>query len=272
MEKDTANWYVPLVLAIAGAAGVWYYWNFFSEHADEPKAVEMPTNDSGPAEAIDLGPLHPIPEIDHSAGSMSGLRELPDLANSDQYFKLELTDLFGEQIGKLLAGSGIIEKVVATVDNLPRKHVAERLRPVTALDGAFVVDQIGDDQYSISDESYRRFDPLVAIIARANVNDLTDLYRRFYPLFQSAYVDLGYPNAYFNDRLVEAIDDLLATPDLSGPVMLARPHVLYEFADPGIESRSSGQKLLLRMGSENAAIIKKKLRGLRAEITSAGMR
>lgn len=27
-------------------------------------------------------------------------------------------------------------------------------------------------------------------------------YVRLYPLFQKAYVELGYPNGYFNDRLI----------------------------------------------------------------------
>jgi hypothetical protein len=63
-----------------------------------------------------------------------------------------------------------------------------------------------------------------------------------------------------------AIDDLLATPDVKGPVQLVQPKVFYEFADPGLEGRSAGQKLLIRMGSANAEIIKAKLRDLRAAV------
>jgi len=55
---------------------------------------------------------------------------------------------------------------------------------------------------------------------------------------------------------MEAIDDLLATPELDAPVKLLRPRVLYEFADPDLETRSAGQKILLRMGPENAARVK----------------
>ena len=97
---------------------------------------------------------------------------------------------------------------------------------------------------------------------------LIDLYRRYYPLFQKAYVDLGYPRGFFDDRLVEAIDDMLATPVVEEPVILIRPHVLYEFEDPDLESRSSGQKLMLRMGSDNAALIKEKLRQVREMIAN----
>jgi hypothetical protein len=92
------------------------------------------------------------------------------------------------------------------------------------------------------------------------------LYRQFYPLFQRAYEDLGYPKAYFNDRLIAVIDHLLAAPRTPALVKLTQPKVLYEFADPELQSRSSGQKILLRMGNENAARVKAKLRELRAEL------
>jgi hypothetical protein len=77
---------------------------------------------------------------------------------------------------------------------------------------------------------------------------------------------LGYPDGYFNDRLVEVIDHLLATPDVTAPIQLKRPSVNFEYVDPELENLSSGQKLLVRMGSANAAIVKGKLRELRQAI------
>jgi hypothetical protein len=77
---------------------------------------------------------------------------------------------------------------------------------------------------------------------------------------------LGYPAGSFNDRLIEAIDDLLMTPDVEGPVELTQPRILYEFADPDLEALSAGEKILLRMGPENSAKIKTKLREIRDEL------
>jgi len=94
------------------------------------------------------------------------------------------------------------------------------------------------------------------------------LYLRFYPLFQQAYEDLGYPGRYFNDRLVEAIDDMLAAPEIDKPIALVVPHVLYEFADPELESLSAGRKIMIRVGRGNEAILKAKLRELRQEIVA----
>jgi hypothetical protein len=91
------------------------------------------------------------------------------------------------------------------------------------------------------------------------VTDIAGIYRRFYPLMQEAYINLGYPDGYFNDRVVEVIDHLLATPDVSESPVLVRPNVLYEYADEELEQLSSGQKLLIRMGPEHRETVKAKL-------------
>ena len=96
---------------------------------------------------------------------------------------------------------------------------------------------------------------------------LASAYLRLYPLFQKAYEELGYPNAYFNDRLVQAIDDMLAAPEVSAPE-LVQPKVLWQFADPALEDRSAGQKIMIRMGPANAARVKDKLRAIRKEIVA----
>ena len=64
------------------------------------------------------------------------------------------------------------------------------------------------------------------------------------------------------------IDHLLATPEVAGPIRLTQPGVFYQFADPTLEERSAGQKLLIRMGPQNATTIKDKLRELRKAVAS----
>jgi hypothetical protein len=67
---------------------------------------------------------------------------------------------------------------------------------------------------------------------------------------------------------VEVIDHLLATPEAPGPIRLAQPKVLYEFADPALEELSAGQKMMLRIGKGNRERIKAKLREIRAAIAA----
>ena len=99
-----------------------------------------------------------------------------------------------------------------------------------------------------------------------NSKKLVELYIRVYPLFQRAYEQLGYPNKYFNDLLIQTLDNLLDTPTIKEPVKPVQPNVLYLFADPDLEEQSSGRKILMRTGSRNEAIIKSKLREIRQEL------
>ena len=100
-----------------------------------------------------------------------------------------------------------------------------------------------------------------------DVNKLADIYLRFYPLLQEAYQDLGYPDAYFNARLIDVIDHLLATPEVNDPIILHRPNILFEFVHPELESLSSGQKLLIRTGKRHSSRIKQFIKEFRALIS-----
>ena len=60
----------------------------------------------------------------------------------------------------------------------------------------------------------------------------------------------------------------MGAPEPVGPIELTRPNVLYTFADPTLEALPAGQKLLIRMGPDNAAVIKAKLRELRSIVTA----
>ena len=161
---------------------------------------------------------------------------------------------------------------VATVDNLAHARVAEKIRPLGRIRGSFVAAAAGaNGPYYLSPDNFGRYDSLVNMLAGADVDEMVATYRRFYPLIQEAFTRLGYPDAYFNDRLIEVIDQLLDTPAPEEPVRLVRPHVLYEFADPELEALSAGQKLLIRMGNDHAARVKSLLTRLRQEIAKPAM-
>jgi len=155
-----------------------------------------------------------------------------------------------------------------TIDNLPRQKTSVAKRPTVSLGGPFLAQ--GDELNATLDpKNYSRYEPMIDAVRKLDMQRVADVYLRFYPLFQSAYQDLGYPNAYFNDRLVAVIDSLLAAPEPAGPIELTRPNVMYTFSDPTLEALPAGQKLLIRMGPDNAGVIKAKLRELRS-IVSAG--
>lgn len=211
------------------------------------------------------------PPIEHPAPPPSGAPSsvpLPPLGESDAAIKDALAAAVGGEGMQYLVPESIVRHVVVTIDNIPRQKLPVAKRPIVALGGPFLAQ--GDEVHATLDpQNYARYEPLVTVVRKLDMQRLADVYLRFYPLFQGAYRDLGYPNGYFNDRLVQAIDSLLAAPEPPGPIELTRPNVMYDFADPKLEALPSGQKLLIRMGPDNAAVIKAKLHELRAIVTAA---
>jgi Protein of unknown function (DUF3014) len=129
-----------------------------------------------------------------------------------------------------------------------------------------LVTSVADGEMSMSPKNTARYTPYVRLAGMVNTEKLVALYLRFYPLFQQSYEELGYSNKYFNDRVIEVIDHLLAAPDIKEPVKLIQPKIVYLYADPNLEGRSTGQKILMRIGSDNEAKVKTKLQEIRQEL------
>ena len=268
MDDTELKWVILLALAVVAAGVLWYFRADILGPPEAPAVVEPAPAEPQPASTK---PLHPIEPLTISPGE-GELVELPPLDESDSYFALALIELFGTELEALLDDDGLIDKSVATVDNLTRARVAEKIRPLGRIQGSFIVDAEGaNGPFYISPENARRYDSLVNMLAGADMGEVVATYRRFYPLIQEAFTRLGYPDAYFNDRLIAVIDQLLETPMPEGPVQLVRPHVLYEFADPELEALSAGQKLLIRMGNDHAARVKSLLTSFREQIAQTAM-
>jgi hypothetical protein len=194
---------------------------------------------------------------------------LPGLAESDPVAREELGGVVGsEAVTALVVESNLVRRFVATVDQLDREKLPVEGRVLRAPTGPFIVSGAEGDT-TLSPQNYARYTPIVAVLQRADAATLASLYRRWYPLIQQAYVDLGYPQGYFNDRLVAIIDHLIEAPEVVEPVRLVQPSVYYQFADPAVEQLSAGRKLLVRMGPQNAAVVKAKLAELRGQVAAA---
>ena len=259
---------VVLVVLAGLVGGAWYFRD--SIFPPEPEPIVATPGPVAETTTEPSGPLHPLAPAEIPESADRDLVPLPALDDSDGYFLLALTDILGPGIEPVLVNDALIDRFVASVDNLTRSHVAEKIRPVGSLPGSLVADP-GEvqGQFFLSADNFQRYDALVALIATADLDETVAMYRRFYPLFQEAYQRLGYPDAYFNDRVVEVIDHLLTAPQPVGPVRLIRPHVLYEFADDELHKLSSGRKLLIRIGPDHAASVKAALQGLRDRIAAS---
>ena len=254
---------VAALVFVLAAAGVYYL------RSRSPALPEAPAPAAIPAPANESSIAHPLPE---GAADSAPSAPLPELADSDAPLRDALGKLSGaDTVQRYLMPENIVRRLVVTIDNLPRQKVAVEKRPTTPVAGVFIAQ--GDELHATLDpKNFERYKPMVAVISQLEARQLGALYVHFYPLFQQAYQSLGYPTGYFNDRLVQVIDLLLETPQPTGPIELVRPNVMYTFADPGLETRPAGQKLLIRMGPENAAVVEAKLKELRTVITAAPLK
>ena len=122
-----------------------------------------------------------------------------------------LANLFkGNKLPAFVQPMNLIRNIVATIDNLraakPRRACGRcNQRPVPCRRC------LAGDSLVIAPDNSARYAPVVALVHAIDTKQLVAIYVRFYPLFQQAYRELGYPDGYFNDRLVAVIDHLIAT-------------------------------------------------------------
>ncbi len=258
---------VAAIGTIAWIAAFSYRYLLERQHAAPPAEMlaapkaEPPA--APPAPAPEPAVRHPLETPQDAQAS------LPTIDNSDSMMRRALAGLMGNKaFGELVVPDQLVRRIVATVDNLPRSTAPTRAMPLNAVPGTFTATG-GDENAVIDSANYERYLPYVRVIEMIEPHALVYSYAQAYPLFQRAYEELGYPGKYFNDRLMEAIDDLLTAPEFDTPVRVLHSKVLYEFADPDLETRSAGQKIMIRMGKENAARVKAKLWDVRRELIAA---
>jgi hypothetical protein len=254
-ERRSFPWLEAAIAIFLAAGTIYLFYYFQSGREPRPAPVAKAPPPAVPQAEAPPPTRNPLPDSD---------AKLPTLANSDSMMRDSIAGLIGRKaFDDLVVPDQLIPRIVATVDNLPRRSAPRRMMPLHPVKGPFITAGASATDLAIDRANYRRYSIYLHAMEAIPSRSLVWIYVQSYPLFQKAYEDLGYGGRYFNDRLVEAIDDLLAAPQVQGPVRLLQPKVFYEFADPELETRSAGQKILIRMGPENAARAKAKLQEIR---------
>ena len=244
-DENLGRWILGGVVLLALAAGAWYWLKRGPETPEEP---------APPPVAAEPAIKNPIVAPDDIDPNLSATEQVATLVGTPRFEALFVPDDF-------------VKKLVATVDSLARSDVAARMNPAQAPTGEFVTAGEGDARV-LGAANFARYAPWIELVESLDADATAALYKRLYPQFQTAYENLGNPDRYFNDRVVEVIDHLLSAPAAPATIALVRPSVYYEFADPKLESQSAGRKLLLRMGPGNAARVKAKLAEIRSRIAT----
>ncbi|HEL4245682.1 DUF3014 domain-containing protein [Stenotrophomonas maltophilia] len=272
MQSGKAVWPWVLGVVVVGGAGGWLFRDQLKSLADgvsvpvqsTPASTGAPPQPKAAAE-----PAPAPPPIKHPLDAEAAADPaLPRLADSDAAAWGALSQLFqGEGPLTLLLRDHLIQRLVTQVDNLDKPSVPPTALAARPLPGNLQVEP-GEGGEHIAASNAARYAPYVQAFTALDPAATATTYKRFYPLIQQAYVDLGRPEGYFNDRLVTVIDHLLETPELAqAPQVTRDERGRYRFVDPTLQSRSIGQKALLRMDVAQARAVKQQLRAIRSAIT-----
>ncbi|MDO4683029.1 MAG: DUF3014 domain-containing protein [Lautropia sp.] len=232
---------------------------------DASQVETLPTQDS------ELDILPPLPPADESFDMASGQegasavrakKALPDekavireigrhwpLAQVRRHFNLQET----------------ARRLVITVDQLPRQHVPSQMRVMRGIPDPIKVQREGET-ITLDPANSRRYDGFVAFAESLDAKTLVTVYRKFYPLLQHTFEEIGYPGERFHDRVMMAIDDMLSAREPASPIELVQPKVLYRFEDPELEALSAGRKIMIRVGPDHAERLRNVLSRLKAEM------
>jgi hypothetical protein len=263
---------VELLIALAVIAGLVIFW-FWSEE-EKPAAISATIPQVVvPAQAPELSPTPDIPVREE-------VLMAPDAIDIDveeeQVEAVPLTSADGDAIlrqqlsaagadamlKKLASGDYPLDLSAALVDGMGRGIILRKMLPLERPKQAFSVDQEGDTLY-MSNASYSRYDGYTDAINALNISVLVETFDTLRPLYLQAYEQLGLDPEDFDNAIIRTLDMVLATPEITDPIVLNTKSVVYVYADPTLEGLPALQKQLLRAGPDNLRRIKQQARVLR---------
>jgi hypothetical protein len=257
-SRKSVRWAALAVLLALGLAAIfWQRWR-----GDEgPAQPTVPQPSPQVLERAETG-APPLAASTESAAEPVSSQPLPPLDASDAFLRTAAREVSRHPgFAQWLAQEDLIRLFVVSVDNIaegltPRKHLPF-LRP----QGKFLVSD-GEPGLRIDPSGYRRYDRIAEVVSSLDAEGCAELYFRVKPLLERSYHEMGYPGLDFEDRLGQAIAELLAVPVAPEAPALVQEVLRYEFVDPDLEALSDAQKQLLRMGPRNVQRIQHKLREL----------
>ena len=273
---------LAIVLVILLSAGGYYY---YSNDSDSPKLIPnapivLPETPSSEPVTLESAPepeteeVAPVTqETDSSNTNTSVVPEpeviadpVPALAESDTFVQQKVLALINNNVvASSLVQQDLARQFVVFVDNLAQGELTRKVSPIKGPEKQFTVSEITNKVY-LNPEGFHRYDAYVDSIVKMDEQSLMATYKQMTPMLEEAFSELGYSNAKFNDRMLQAIKLLLAAPIIEDPIELSSISVNYQFVDPNLEALPSAQKLLIRMGPENTRKLKVALRKLENQL------
>ena len=229
----------------------------------EPEVFE-PAQPAPTVELEEKDEVEPLPESVESAPE--------PLDTSDPAVKASLIESSSADeatVNRMLVNEGLIQRFVVSVTNLANDEMAPNHQLLTPPEQNFRVYSQASKQW-IDAASYKRYTPYVDMLESFDNDALLNIYGIYKGDIQAKFSEIGNPDEDFNQVLLEAIDQLLDTPEVPVPVEVYTDSVAYKYADERLENLNEPQKQLLRTGPDNMRRIKAKLRELKVLVEERG--
>ena len=184
---------------------------------------------------------------------------LPRLEESDDAVRDAVGDIpLGTAGQQYLVPGNIIERSASLIYLMAQGDVPYKLLPVSRPKAAFPISDDGT-QVVTNPAGFERYDALTQWLQSLDLKSLLSSLEWFIPLFREAWSYYGEDPAAFDMAVVMTLDLVIATPEVDlSEARLIRKEAVWIFEDPAIEGLAPIQKQVLRMGTENAEIVKAK--------------
>ena len=184
---------------------------------------------------------------------------LPRLEESDDAVRDAVGDIpLGTAGQQYLVPGNIIERSASLIYLMAQGDVPYRLLPVSRPKAAFPISDDGT-QVVTDPAGFERYNALTQWLQSLDLESLLSSLEWFIPLFREAWSYYGEDSAAFDMAVVMTLDLVIATPEIDlNEARLIRKEAVWIFEDPAIEGLAPIQKQVLRMGPENAEIVKAK--------------
>ncbi|AEF05867.1 conserved hypothetical protein [Alteromonas sp. 38] len=191
---------------------------------------------------------------------------------SDPAIKSSLLDIStatDDSVNRMIVNEGLLQRFVVSVTNLANDEMAPNHQLLTPPEQTFRVYSQAGKQW-IDAASYKRYTPYVNMLESFESEALLGMYDIYKGDIQDKYAEIGDSNKNFNEVVLDAIDQLLDTPEVPVPVEVYTDSVTYKYTDPRLENLNEPQKQLLRTGPDNMRRIKAKLREIKVLLEENG--
>ena len=184
---------------------------------------------------------------------------LPRLEESDDAVRDAVGDIpLGTAGQQYLVPGNIIERSASLIYLMAQGDVPYKPLPVSRPKAALPISDDGT-QVVTDPAGFERYDALTQWLQSLDLESLLSSLEWFIPLFREAWSYYGEDPAAFDMAVVMTLDLVIATPEIDlSEARLIRKEAVWIFEDPAIEGLAPIQKQVLRMGTENAEIVKAK--------------